>query len=466
MEATVMPFFQRAMSRQTSATGAVRLSLAAAFLIAVSLVIFRPAPSNAVEIQAVTSPGGITAWLVEDHSNPLISVSVSFRGGAALDPDGKEGLAEFVSGLLDEGAGSLDSQAFQGRLEDMSIRLGFNAAKDSFSGSLRTLTENREAAFYLMRQALMSPRFDDEPVERIRSQMLVRLDRDEENPDAIAGRTLNKILFPNHPYGRRSNGTREGLQSLARADLIAFTERRFARDNLVVGAVGDISPGELERLLDLAFGALPAKASPWDLPEVTVQAAGQTIVVPKEVPQSAILFAQSGPKRDDADFYVAYVVNHILGGGGFTSRLYEEAREKRGLVYGIGTGLITFNHAGMLYGSAGTQNARVSETLKVVRDEWQRMARGELSEFELADAKAYLTGSYAIRLTSSRRIASSLVAIQLDHLGIDYMDQRNAFLDAVSLDDAKRVAGAMLQPDALTVVVVGQPEGVESQSAQ
>ena len=442
-----------------------RLILATALMFATALVV-GPAPAKAVNIQAVTSPGGITAWLVEDHSNPLISVALSFRGGAALDPDGKEGLAEFVAGLLDEGAGSLDSQAFQRQLEDNSIRLGFSVAKDNFSGSLRTLSENRGAAFYMLRQAMTAPRFDDEPVDRIRSQILVGIDREEEDTDAIAGRKLNDILFPNHPYGRRKSGTKEGLQAITVVDMKAFVGRRFARDNLIVSAVGDITPTELGNLLDLAFGALPEHAASWDVPETTVQSSGRTVVIHKDVPQSAILFAQKGLKRDHADFYTAYVVNHILGGGGFTSRLYEEAREKRGLAYGIGTGLVTFEHASMLYGSAGTQNARVGETLKVVRDEWQRMARGELSEPELADAKAYLTGSYPIRLTSSPRIADSLVAIQLDRLGIDYMEKRNGFIGAVTLDQAKRVAAALLTPDALTVVVVGQPDGVESRSVQ
>jgi zinc protease len=442
-----------------------RLILAMGILLAATQVIW-PTHAVAVDIQAVTSASGVSAWLVEDHTTPLITVKISFRGGAALDPDGQEGLAELVAGLLDEGAGSLNSQAFQRQLEDKSIRLSFNVAKDNFFGSLQTLSQNRYAAFYMLRQALTAARFDDEPVNRIRSQILVGLDREEEDPNAIAERTLNKILFPNHPYGRRNRGTREGLRSITESNLKAFVGRRFAHDNLIVGAVGDVTPAELESLLDLAFGSLPGHAASWDVPETTVRSSGRTVVIHKDVPQSAILFAQNGLKRDHPDFYTAYVINHILGGGGFTSRLYEEAREKRGLAYSIGTGLVTFEHASLLYGSAGTQNARVGEILKVVRDEWQRMARGDLSNPEITDAKAYLTGSYPISLTSSRHIANRLVSIQLDRLSIDYMEKRNDFIGAVTLNEARRVAAALLQSDDLTVVVVGQPDGVVSQTVQ
>ena len=331
-------------------------------------------PAAAVEVERVRSTGGIEAWLVQDHTNPIITVRLAFRGGAALDPAGKEGLAEMVSSLLDEGAGDLDSQTFQRRLEDLSISLRFDAGRDVFGGRLRTLTENRDAAFGLLRLALNAPRFDEAPVERIRTQILIGLKRNLEDPDAIARRALARTLFPDHPYGRPVGGTLESVDAILAEDLRRFVAERLGRDNLVIGVVGDISADELALLLDQTFGALPAKASSWSVPDTRAQASGETVVINKAVPQSAIVFGHGGPKRDDPDFYAAYVMNYVLGGGGFTSRLYNEVREKRGLAYSVYSYLNPLDHAALIVGGAGTANARVADTLAVVRGIWRRMA--------------------------------------------------------------------------------------------
>ena len=380
--------------------------------------------------------------------------------GAALDPPGKAGLANMVSALLDEGAGELDSQTFQERLQDLAIDLRFVAGYDTFAGSLRTLTENRDAAFDLLRLALTAPRFDPEPVERIQSQILAGLRQEAEDVDVVAARALFRRLFPGHPYGRPSDGTLDSVATITEGDLQGFVGRRLARDNLVVGAVGDVTPRELGRLLDATFGGLPETAQQWRLPEVRPRSDGATVVIEKPVPQSAILFATEGVKRDDPDFYAAFVMNHVFGGGGFTSRLYQEVRERRGLAYSVYTYLNPLDHTALLLGGAGTANARVGETLDVVRTEWRRMAVSGLTARELADAKRHLTGSFPLRFTSSRRIATMLVNMQLDRLDIDYLDRRNGYIEAVTRDDANRTARRLLDEERLSVVVVGQPEGL------
>ena len=396
-------------------------------------------PARAVEIQRVISPGGIEAWLVEDHSNPIISLDLAFRGGAALDPVGKEGLANMVSGLIDEGAGELDSQAFQGRLEDLSIGLSFSAGLDNFSGDLRTLTVNRDAAFEMLRLALTEPRFDAEPVSRIQSQVLAGLARSAEDPQHIVGRTLRKLFFPEHAYGRPVEGTVDSVSALSAGVLGRFVAERFGRDNLMVGVVGDISPSELARLLDKTFLGLPAAAAPADLPETAPMAAGELVVVERDVPQSVVALGHGGFKRDDPDFYAAYVVNYILGGGGFSSRLYEEVREKRGLAYSVYSYLNPFDRAGLVMGGVATQNGRVAESLDLIRQEWRRMAEDGPSETELEEAKTFLTGSFPLRFSSTRAIAGMLVGMQLDDLGIDHLERRNGYIEAVTL--AARPAG-------------------------
>ena len=443
----------------TAAVFPARVLVLAALLALLSLVAAFQA--RAVEVQRVVSPGGIEAWLVEDHSNPIIALDLAFRGGAALDPAGKPGLAYMVSTLIDEGAGPLDSQAFQGALDDLSISLRFQAGLDNFSGSLSTLSENRARAFELLRLALTAPRFDEEPVERIRSQILARLSREAEDPDMIASRTLRRLVFQDHPYARPTRGTEASIAAITADDLRGFVRARFARDRLFIGVVGDITPDELKTLLDATFTPLPAEGEAFEVPEAAIGNAGDLVVIERNIPQSVVSLGQAGIKRDDPDYYAAYVVNYILGGGGFASRLVEEVREKRGLAYSVYSYLSPLDHGALIAGGVATQNARVGQSLELIRREWQRMAESGPSVEELAAAKKFLTGSFPLRFSSSGRIAGMLVGIQLEDLGIDYLDERNSHIEAVDLATAQRVAKRLYRPEALTVVVVGAPAGVE-----
>ena len=416
----------------------------------------------AVEIERVKSSGEIEAWLVRDHTNPIISMRFAFRGGSALDPENLGGLANMAASLLDEGAGDIDSQAFQSTLEDLVISLRFDARRDALGGRLVSLTENRVTAFNLLKLALTRPRFDPEPVERIRSQILAGIRQDSENPGAIASKSLFKRLFPSHPYGRLRSGTAKSVAAITRDDLVAFASSRMAKNNLKIGVVGDITAQSLAAVLDDVFGGLPDTAAPWDIPEAEPQSDGRTQVVEKDIPQSSIVFADRGLKRKHPDFYTAYLMNYVLGGGGFTSRLYDTIRDKRGLAYSVYSGLHPLERAGLIFGGAGTTNAKVSETLSLLRQEWARMADNGVTEQELADAKTYQTGSYPLRFASSGSIAAMLVGIQMEDLGIDYMDRRNSLIEAVTLEDVNRVAKTLLRPDRLSIVVVGKPNGVKS----
>ncbi len=436
-------------------------------LLLVGVLLLVPALSaRAVEVQQVTSPGGITAWLVEDHSNPILSLEMAFVGGAALDPEGQEGLAYLVSGLIDEGAGDLDSQAFQETLENLAISLSFDTGMESFRGSLRTLTENRDTAFELLRLALSQPRFDDEPVARIRSQVQVQLAQDTENPNVIARRALRQIMFPDHPYSRPVHGTPESIDAIGVDDMKRFVAERFAVDVLKIAVVGDVTAEELGPLLDHAFLGLPSEAAPSDVPDIEPQGKGQVVVIERDLPQSVMLFAQGGLKRKDPDFYAAFVANHILGGGSFSSRLYDEVREKRGLAYTVFSFLNPMEHSALLQGSVATANERAGESLAVIREEWARMGAEGPTAQEVEDAETYLTGSYPLRFSSSGEIAGNLLGIQLDDLGIDYINVRNDLIDAVTPQDAQRVARGLFRPEDLTVVIVGHPDGVASEKSK
>ena len=416
----------------------------------------------AVKIEEVRTPGGLLAWLVHDPAVPLVAVDFAFRsGGAALDPEGRQGLANFASGLLDEGAGELDSLAFQTRLEELAVKLDFSASRDEFSGSLQTLSKNKAEAFRLLGLALNQPRFDAAAVERIRSQVLIQLKRDLEDPNTVANRTWFDRAFAGHPYHKPVWGYPETVKAISAEDLKAFAGSRLSRDALVIGVVGDVTAEELGPLLDGAFGALPSHGDPSQtIADAEPQKLGQLEVIRRQIPQSAIAFGLPGIKRDDPDWYAAYIMNYVLGGGGFNSRLMEEVREERGLTYGIYTYLYPLDHAGVWMGGVATQNARVAETLEVVRATLARFVEEGPSAKELADAKTYVNGSFPLSLTGSSRIAGLLVSIQRNDLGIDYLDRREDLMNAVTREDVMRVARRLLEPGKLLTVVVGDPKGV------
>lgn len=416
--------------------------------------------ASAVEVERVISSKGIEAWLVRDHSNPIVTMEFSFKGAGALDPKGKEGLAALVAATIDEGAGDFDSTAFQKALDDKSITLRFQAGLDSFQGSFKTLNKHRDDAFEMARLALQEARFDPEPLERMRTQLSSRVKQNSQSPNYKASRKVFELAFGDHPYARPAAGTVEGLSAITRADLLNFTEARFARDNLLIGVVGDITAEELKVYLDKTFGDLPAAARTDAVEAVDARFDGSVTIIDVDVPQSSIQFAQPGMSRADPDFYTAYVLNYILGGGSFVSRLYQQVREERGLAYSVYTYLMPLDSAAAVMGGAGTANERVSETMDVIRSVWRDFAANGPTEAELNDAKTYLTGAFPLRFTSSDTIASMLVGMQDDNLGIDYIDKRNSYIEAVTLEDARRVAKRLFQPDNLNFVIAGRPEGV------
>ena len=412
-------------------------------------------PALAIDIQVVKSKSGMIAWLVEEHSLPIVSMQVAFRGGAAMDPEQKLGLANMVSGLLDEGAGDLDSNAFQSRLADKAIRLSFDAGKDTFSGSLQTLSQFSDEAFKLFAMAITEPRFDKDAVERIRGQIIVGLKQDEQDPGYIVSRTWQEAYFGDHPYAWPTSGTLETVPNIQIADLKKFVHDRLARDNLYVAVVGDVTADELKTLLDTAFGDLPKKAVPYIVPPVTPPSKGQVIHVDKDVPQAVVRFGERGIKRDDPDWYAAYVMNYILGGGGFASRLTEVVREKNGLAYSVGSGLSSLDYAGIFAGYVATARDSVYKSKDLISQEIARMAKGDISEEELNNAKSYLTGSYPLNFDTSGKIAGQLLGVQLEGLGLDYIDNRNAIIEGVTLEQVNAAAKRLLDPDNLIWVVVG-----------
>lgn len=427
-------------------------------LVALLFVWFGSTAQGAVRIERIVTPGGIEAWLVSEPSVPVIAVDFAFVGGANADPASRPGVGNMVSSLLDEGAGDLDSRAFQQALQELAVHISFNATRDHFRGSLRTLSHNRDRAFDLLKLALTAPRFDDDAVERIRGQILANLRRQTTNPNDIASRRWWQAAFPSHPYGRPVDGTLESVPQIAVADLKAYMGQVFARGTLKVAIVGDIDAESAKRLLDSTFGILPAQSELKPVPDAKPHNLGQRVLVDLDVPQTVLSFGGLGVARKDPDFFAAYIVNHVLGGGPFSSRLYREVREKRGLAYSVHTSLYWLEYAALFVGGTATRADRAGESLQIIEQEIKRLAERGPSAEELEKAKSYLKGSYALGFDTSSKISGQLLQIQLDDLGIDYINKRSAMIDAVTPDDAKRVARRLLDGE-LLVTIVGRTKG-------
>jgi zinc protease len=429
---------------------------AVAFAAGLALTAAAIAPSHAAaKIQHLVSPGGIEAWFVQDATVPLIAMEYAFGGGATQDPVDKPGVSNMVASLMDEGAADLDSKTFHERLERRAIELSYNATRDTFRGSLRMLSENRDEAFGLLQLSLTAPRFDAVDVERIRAQIMSNLRRESSNPGSIASRKFLEVAFGDHPYSRQASGTLTSVPTITVDDIKDYKRRVVAKDTLKIAVVGDVDPATLGKLLDQTFGALPAKASLTPVPDIIASKPPQRISIPLDVPQTVVTFGSPGIKRDDPNFMAAYIVNHILGGGTLSSRLYHEVREKRGLVYSVYGSLLWMDHSGLFIGNTATRFDRAAETVDVINREVKRMAEEGPTQQELDEAKSYLKGSQMLQLDTSSKLASALLQYQLDKQGIDYIEKRNAIVDAVTLDQAK-AAAKKLWSDGLITVSVGR----------
>lgn len=415
----------------------------------------------AVDIQEITTPGGITAWLVEEPSIPFAAIEIRFKGGGSLDRDGKRGAINLMTATIEEGAGDMDAQAFAAARDGLAASLRFDVNRDSLSVSARFLTENRDQVIDLLREALINPRFDQSAIDRVRAQVLSNIRGDLTDPNSIASWTFAELGAGDHPYASDLSGTIESVTALTRDDILNAYRDVIVKDRVYVGATGDITADELASILDELLGELPTGGAP--LPDkVDPQLTGGVTVVDYNVPQSVAMFGHTGIPRDDPDFFPAFVANEIVGGSGLQSRLSLEVREKRGLTYGVGSYLVNFDHSDLMIGQMASANDRIGEAIEVIKAEWARVAEEGVTQDELDTAKTYLTGAYPLRFDSNASIARILVGMQIDGLPIDYIDTRNANVSAVTLDDVKRVVKRIYRPEDLRFVIVGQPEGVES----
>lgn len=428
-----------------------------ALFTAVTLTLLAALPARAIDIQDTTSPGGIPVWLVEDHSIPFVAVNIAFRGGASVDAEGKRGAINLMTALLEEGSADRNATEYAQALETLGAQTSFNASDDAVSVTFRALTENRDQAADLLADALARPRFDADAVDRVRAQVQSVIRSEDTDPQSIAAKEMARRLWGDHPYGTSLNGTADSVAALTRDDLIAAKDRVLARDRVIVSAAGDIDAASLGALVDRILGDLPATATAPLPTRVEPRLDGETTVIDWDSPQTVVSFAGQGLPMSDPDYFAAFVLNHILGGGGFSSRLMNEIREKRGLTYGVGTALANQLWGESWIGGMATANDRTAEAVGLLREVWDGIKTG-VTEQELTDAKTYLTGEYPLRFDGNGKIASILTGMQLMGMPRDYVNTRNGRIEAVTLADVQRVAERLLDSGKLNIVLVGRPE--------
>tara|TARA_B110000438_G_scaffold293005_1_gene332179 strand:- start:883 stop:2163 length:1281 start_codon:yes stop_codon:yes gene_type:complete len=411
---------------------------------------------SATVITEVKVLDGNKAWLVEEHSIPFVTLEIRFKGGATLDRVGKRGSVYFMSALLNEGADDLDASAFAKEMERLAVELDFNVYQDSLSISFKFLTENKSASINLLKKALTKPRFEEEPFERVRDQILSILKSNAKDPRKIASKVFFENVFGSHPYGSMKDGNLESILSLSREDILNAYEDTFNRNQIFISAVGDIKPNELRDLVNEVIEKIPAHSNKV-IDQATYKFPEGNTVIDFDTPQSVTIFGHDGIKRTDKDFFSAYVLTHILGGSGFGSRLMTELREKNGLTYGVSAYLASWEKADLILGQFASSNNTVMEAIGIVRKEWAALADRGVTADELQDAKTFLTGAYPLRFDGNSRIARILVGMQTQGLPMDYIHTRNAKVNAVTMEDIRRVSARILKEENLYFVIVGRP---------
>lgn len=418
--------------------------------------VIAPDRSSLADVQVVTSPGGITAWLVREDFVPMISMEFAWRGGASIEPADRRGIGWILAYMMNEGAGGMDTSEYGARMADLNMNFSCGAWTDWTSCGMTTLKETSDESFDMLRLAFSDLGLDREPFERAKREMVASLEAEETNPKTVANRTMMSELIPGHVYARVP--TAQTVNPITRGELRKLMAQQMTKDKLLVAVVGDISAEELGPKLDEVFGKLPATAEMPAIPDAVARpAAAGPIVKQLPQPQTLIMFSGPGIRREDPDFYAAYVLNYILGGGTFSSRLTDDVREKRGLTYGIGTGLNIQPHFWRWQGSSATMNDKADQVVKLIRENIARLGKEGPTAEELSDAKAYITGAFPLAFDSNRKIAQNLLGFRQDGMPADYVEKRNSYFEAVTLEDVRRVAAAYMKPENFTFVMVGQP---------
>ncbi len=412
---------------------------------------------TALEFDQLKTKSGISFWFVKDSSIPIVSVSFSFRGGSYLENEKKQGLSNLMTSLLDEGTRNLSASEFKEVMKLNGMKLNISSQKDKIEGSFQVITSQVSEGFKLFYEALNHPRFDDSEIEKVRKQIISSIKIDQSNIPTIASNLFNKNFFGDHSFSRNIKGTIESIKKINRNDLIDFRKKAFQKSNLVIGVSGNIDKNEIKKLIDLVFSEMNDSFKISKLEKFLSLSQGDKIFK-ITTPQTSVLFGHPGFERNNDNFFALRVANYILGGGGFQSRLYNNIREKKGLVYSIYSYLLPYESDGVLIGGFQTRNESVYKTVNTVKNEWDRMRKIGISKEEFQNAKDYFNGSFTRNFTSTLSIARLLQVVQYYKLGEDYFNRREEIINNLELDKVNKVIFETFDSSKLFFMIVGEPE--------
>jgi zinc protease len=425
-------------------------ALAATFVIAALA-----APAAALEIKRSVLSDGAVLLVSEQHQLPMVTMTIAFDAGSRRDPEGKAGLASLTAASLTLGTKDLSAAQFNQKVDFMGSSIAVGAGADYAQASFTSLTKYEDQTLRLMAATLTEPALSEAEINRKRDEHLAAIKAEEEQPSYVAGVTFHKVLYGNHPYGHPSEGTSESVAKLTPQDVRAFYRAQYKIGSAVIAVAGDVKADDVKAKLEKAFDALkgtvPAQAEP---PAPIVPPGIHPTLVDRSVVQATIILGSGGIARSNPDYYRVQVMNYILGGGGFASRLMRIVRSKKGLAYGISSGFDAGKFPGSFAVDTQTKNKSTNEALDLIVEQLRDMQEQPVSDTELASAKKYLIGSFPLKIDRQSSIASFMLQVEMYGLGLDYAERYPKLIGAVTKDDIQRVAKQYLHPDALDLVAV------------
>jgi zinc protease len=424
-------------------------------LFILTLLFFAPlSDSYALDIKREVLDNGLTLLIVERHNLPMVTVTLGVKAGNLVEPEDKSGLANLTASLLSEGTAKRTGRQISEEIEFVGGSLGASGGSDYATVNLSVLKKDISLGFNLLSDVILNPSFTDDEIKKKVKKIKGSLKAGEEDPSFVASKAFMKEVFGNHPYGRLVQGSEACLDSIKRDDIVEFHKSYYTPDNSIMSVVGDITPGEVKALLDQYFSAWQMKRiNPPSLPELT-HARKKTIIIDKELTQANIVLGHLGVERSNPDYYAVSVMNYILGGGGFASRLMQNVREEKGLVYDISSFFSANRIGGAFEVSLQTKNESANEAIEEILKEIKKIRSEPVSEKELSDAKAFLTGSFPMRIETGARIANFLIAVEYYGLGMGYADKYPSYINGITREDVLRAAEKYLDPDNYVLVVV------------
>ncbi|MFZ3090126.1 MAG: pitrilysin family protein [Nitrospirota bacterium] len=410
----------------------------------------------------VVLKNGIVLLLQERHSIPTVVFNIKIKAGSIYEPDELAGLASLTAGLLTEGTKARTAKQISEEIDFVGGSIGTSANLDYAAASLSILKKDITLGLDLLSDILMNPAFDEKEIERERSQTLAGIINQKDDPGAIASNAFSKILYLRHPYSRPSEGLEGTLPKIKKEDIINFHRKYYRPNNTIMSVVGNITQDEAVSLIEKYFGkwekakvSLPKIPSPPKLTNKNVE------LIDKDLTQATIHLGHIGISRKNPDFYTLIVMNYMLGGGGFSSRLVEDIRDNQGLAYSVSSGFDAGLYEGPFKVVMQTKNENANKAINAILKHIEDIRTNPVKDNELNDARSYIVGSFPLRLDTNSKMAGLLSLIEFYDLGLNYFTEYPKKINAVTKEDILKAAKKYLDPKNYLLVVVAKQKEAE-----